>query len=249
MRRSWRDGAAGAAGIVGFLVLWEIIGRLGLAGLTWPPLTSVLTLLLDPNRFGLFQRAVAATVGSAAKGFAIGAVLGFGLAAVMHVLPRLKPGADRLAAVVNAIPGVALGPILIVTFSREATPAALAATHVFFLVYVATAAGLQAATRTHQDLLMVLGASRVSRLVRLEMPAAAPSVVSGLKLALAAAMLGTILGEWFGAPRGLGLLIVNAMQNFQIPLLWAAVLLATVISLALFGLGTLVERVVYRSFR
>jgi NitT/TauT family transport system permease protein len=209
----------------------------------------VLALLGDGGRFPLFRRAVTATVESAAIGFAIGALLGFMLAVLMHVAPRLKPGADRLAAVVNAIPGVALGPILIVTFSREATPAALAATHVFFLVYVATTAGLHAASQTHQDLFSVLGASRLSRLLRLEIPTAVPAVVSGLKLGLAAAMLGAILGEWFGAPRGLGLLIVNAMQNFQIPLLWAAVLLATAISLALFGLATLIERAVYRSFR
>jgi ABC-type nitrate/sulfonate/bicarbonate transport system permease component len=57
------------------------------------------------------------------------------------------------------------------------------------------------------------------------------------------------LGEWFGAPRGLGIVIVNAMQNFQIPLLWAAVLLATVVSLALFGLASAVERAAYGRFR
>ncbi len=55
--------------------------------------------------------------------------------------------------------------------------------------------------------------------------------------------------EWFGAPRGIGILIINAMQNFQINLLWSAVLLAAMVSLFFFGLLTLLERAVYRWFR
>lgn len=69
-----------------------------------------------------------------------------------------------------------------------------------------------------------------------------------MKFATPAAFIGTILGEWFGATRGLGLLMVSAMQNFQIPLLWSAVTIVSTASLIAYGLLSLVERYVHRGF-
>ncbi len=63
-------------------------------------------------------------------------------------------------------------------------------------------------------------------------PNALPSLIDGLKLGTSAAVLGAILGEWFGAPAGLGVLIVSSMQNFQITLLWSAAFLGTAMSAA-----------------
>ena len=63
-----------------------------------------------------------------------------------------------------------------------------------------------------------------------------------------AALIGTVIGEWFGAPRGLGVLIVNAMQNFQIALLWSVVVLIAMTSLTLYLLLTMLERACYARF-
>ena len=65
---------------------------------------------------------------------------------VAYVLPPLRPGLDRLAVTVNAIPAIVLGPIFILLVSRELTPALLAAISVFFLIYVAVASGLRTAS-------------------------------------------------------------------------------------------------------
>jgi NitT/TauT family transport system permease protein len=97
-------------------------------------------------------------------------------------------------------------------------------------------------------LFTVLGASRLQRLWRLDLPAALPALSSGLKLAVPVSLIGAVIGEWFGAPRGLGVLIVNAMQNFQIPLLWSAVTLIAASSLTLYALLTLLERACYARF-
>ena len=247
-RRS-ADFLLGLAGVVLFLALWQIVGVYRLAGLTWPPLTSVLATLLDPRRAVLFAHAATATFSAAGSGFAIGTALGVAVAAGVHLAPSLRPGVDRLAAMVNALPGIALGPILIVTLSPAAAPTALASISVFFLTYVAASGGLSSATQANQDFFTVLGAGRLVRLWRLELPAALPTIASGVRLALAAAMIGAILGEWFGAPHGLGLVIVGAMQNFQIPLLWSAVLLVAIASIGLYGIATLLETAAYRRFR
>jgi ABC-type nitrate/sulfonate/bicarbonate transport system permease component len=243
------DFVLGVIGIALFLAAWQIIGAFHLVGLTWPTLTSVLDTLFDPARGPLFVRAVGATFAAAGGGFAIGTVLGVAVAAGVHLAPALRPGVDRLATVVNALPGIALGPILIVTLSPAVTPFALATINVFFLTYVAANAGLSSSAQAGQDLFSVLGANRVARLRRLELPAALPIIASGCRLSLPAALVGAILGEWFGAPHGLGLIIIGAMQNFQIPLLWSAVLLIAAASIVLYGLATLLEKAVYRRFR
>ena len=81
------------------------------------------------------------------------------------------------------------------------------------------------------------------------MPSAIPDLLSGLKTAVGNALIGAIVGEWFGAPRGLGVVIINAMQNFQIALMWAAVLLLAAIALASYALLDMLEAAVERRLR
>jgi NitT/TauT family transport system permease protein len=91
-------------------------------------------------------------------------------------------------------------------------------------------------------LLTTFGATRWQRLTRLQAFAAVPAVLSGMKIAAGSAMIGAIVGEWFGAPSGLGVVVLNSMQNFQIPLLWATVLVIGAITLASYGSLSLLER-------
>jgi ABC-type nitrate/sulfonate/bicarbonate transport system permease component len=248
VRPGARDVVLGTLGIALFMAMWETIGRLGLAGISWPPLSAVLDMLGDESRWALFRRALAATLEETATGYLWGTASGLALAALAHLLPPLRRGSDRLAAVLNSVPSIALGPIFLVLLSRESTPAAVSSIHVFFIVYVSVGSGLQRAGAAHRDLFSVLGADRLKRFRRLELPAALPALASGLRLAWPAALIGAIIGEWFGAPRGIGILIINAMQNFQIVLLWCAVLLAVGSSLVVYGLLTLLERFAYARY-
>ena len=167
---------------------------------------------------------------------------------VSYVLPPLRPGLDRLAVTVNAIPAVVLGPIFILLVSRELTPALLAAISVFFLIYVAVASGLRTASAGLTAMMTTFGAGSWQRLRYLDLPSAVPSLLSGVKVSVTAAMIGAVVGEWFGAPTGLGIVILNTMQNFEIPLMWAAVLLVALISLAGYGAAHAAERYVARRF-
>jgi NitT/TauT family transport system permease protein len=228
------------------LCAWEVAGRNGLLGKTLPALSQVLSVYGEGPRRALLFRSAAATLGSAAAGYAAGACAGAATAVLAHLVPFLRGGLDRLAVLVNALPVIALGPVLIITAGREGTPAALAAVPVFFLLYTSSAVGLRGASRRLELVFTTLGASRCQRLLKLESVAALPSVLSGMKIAAGSAMIGAIVGEWFGAPSGLGVVVLNSMQNFQIPLLWATVIVIATITLSSYGLLTLVERAVRR---
>jgi ABC-type nitrate/sulfonate/bicarbonate transport system permease component len=237
-----------ALGVVLFLALWQWVGKAGIAGPVLPAVSDVVVTLFAPENFPLLARSALSTLASAAKGLLFGSSLAVLLAIIMRLLPPLRPGLDRLSLLVNATPPIALGPILIVVFSRSQTPTVLAGIQVFFLFYVAASSGFAAASPALNDVMTAFGASSWRRLLHLELPSALPNLASGLKAAVSASFIGAILGEWFGAPQGLGLVILNAMQNFQIRLMWAAVTVAAVMSLTGFLVAAALEEAVSRRF-
>jgi NitT/TauT family transport system permease protein len=235
-------------GQLSILAAWQLLAQSGAAGLTVPTPANVVRVYLQTRFAALLFRSAIATVTSAAGGLAAGAVLGSVTAVVSYLLPPLRPGLDRLAVTVNAIPAIILGPIFILLVSRELTPMLLATIAVFFLIHVAVSSGLRAASAGLAAMLATFGAGRWQRLRYLDLPSALPSFLSGLKVSVTAAMIGAIVGEWFGAPTGLGIVILNTMQNFEIPLMWAAVLLVAAISLTGYGAVHLAERFAARRF-
>jgi len=235
-------------GLEKIFALWQFAGKAGVAGSALPPLSDVVNTLRDPETLALLTLSAKYTLASAAKGLFFGSSLAVLLAAVMHLLPPLRPGLDRLAVLVNATRPIAIGPILIVVFSRSQTPAALAGIQVFFIFYVAASSGLAAASPALRRVMAGFGANAWKQMMHLELPAALPHLASGLKASVSAAFLGAILGEWFGAPQGLGLMILSAMQDFQIRLMWAAVSVAVAMSLTAFLAAALLEKFLSRRF-
>lgn len=246
--RQWVKVVYAIAGAAVLLIAAQLIGQFQLAGRAWPPLTDVIAYAATPAGAGLLWRNTLVTLSSAAQGFVLGAVVAVLGAALALVLPVVRPGLDRFAAILHAVPTIALAPLLITTVGREDAPAVIAALSVGFVMFVTMASGFANTSPAHQDLFTVIGASRMRRLARLELPRAVPAFFDGLTLSAPAAILGATIGEWFGAPMGLGLVIVSAMQNYQMALLWAAALAATVMSLLAYLILIQLQRVAMRRF-
>jgi ABC-type nitrate/sulfonate/bicarbonate transport system permease component len=247
-QRFLRDFFYGAIGVLCLLAAWQIVGVSGIAGKTVSAPAAVLAIYRQPPLAALLVRSARATIFSAVLGFAAGTLFGIATALIAHLLPILRPGLDRLAVVLNSTPAIALGPIFIILVSRELTPALLATIPSFFIVYVAAIAGLGTASPALTAMLTTFGARKHQLLFYLDLPAALPSLLSGMKVSVTAAMIGTIVGEWFGAPAGLGVVMINTLENFQMPLMWATILVVASISLAGYGLLTLAEHWAARRF-
>jgi sulfonate transport system permease protein len=246
-----RRSTAVALGVVGaalFVVAWEWTGRAGAFGRTWVPLSDIVDELTDPARRPLLERAARATFGRAALGLAFG----FGLAALAASLASMVPAAratvGRVAVSLNAVPWIALGPLLMVTVDRDTAPAVIAALAVFFPAFTSIATGLDAVRRESLDLFTSFGAPRARAFALLRAPGALPMFMVALKLAAPAALIGAIFGEWFGAERGLGLLLLTSMQNFVVAQLWAVALLCAGVAMALYALFSALERLARRRF-
>lgn len=246
--RTSRKIAYAVGGALLLIVVAQLIGQFQLAGRAWPPLTDVLAYVSSASGGSLIWRNLLVTLAAAGQGFVLGTAVALLGATLALVVPMLRPGLDRFAAILNAVPTIALAPLLITTAGREGTPAVIAALSVGFVMFVSLASGFANTSGAHQDLLTVFGSSRVRRLTLLELPRAVPAFLDGLALAAPAAILGATIGEWFGAPQGIGLLLVSAMQNYQMALLWAAALAATLASLLAYLLLVQIQRLAVRRF-
>lgn len=222
--------AAAACGVVLMFVAWEVAGRTHALGASFPPFSEVVAYAAAPADRGFLAESVLRTAREAAFGFAAGASAAIVLALFAALVPAAAPGIERFAAIVNGIPIIAVGSICAVTFPADANPPAVAALGSFFVVFVATVSGLAAAPAIHHDLFAALGASSWTALWRLRVPAAIPASVDGLRASAPIAVVGAIIGEWFGSRPGLGALLINAMQNYQIALLWSAALLGALLA-------------------
>jgi sulfonate transport system permease protein len=228
------------AGGLCLLLLWELVGLRGALGGSIPTIEATLAELRD--RWEVLSRAASATTLRALSGGLVGLAVGIVAAAMTAWVPRAVGPTLRTAVVINSIPVVALGPVLMSLPVRPRIPEIFAAMAVVFSTVVTASAGFRSVSPASQDVFRAYGAGRAQRFFRLQTPSALPFLADALRLAVPAGILGAILGEWFGADLGLGVLMISAMRNIQYSLLWATALLAVVISVIGYVIGTLLER-------
>jgi NitT/TauT family transport system permease protein/putative hydroxymethylpyrimidine transport system permease protein len=176
-------------------------------------------------------------------GFALALAIGVAIALVLHVSPVLRRAVYPLVVASQAIPVVVIAPILVIWFGFGLTPKLIVIALIcFFPVVVNTLDGLQSVDRDQVKMMRTLGASRLDLLRRLELPSALPFLFSGAKVAVAVAVIGAVFGELVGSDAGLGHAIQVGTAQLETARVFAAVLILSVMAIALFGLVALIER-------
>lgn len=147
----------------------------------------------------------------------------------------------------QTIPIVVIAPLLLIWFGFGMTPKIIVVTlYTFFPITVAFAAGLAAADREALILLQTLGAGKLQTLRLLKIPQALPYLFTGLRISVVYAVVGAVVAEWSGAQRGLGIFVLLMRNSFRTDLVIAAIMVIALLSLMLFLLVGLFERLVVR---
>jgi NitT/TauT family transport system permease protein len=142
----------------------------------------------------------------------------------------------------QAVPIIAFGAIIIIWFGNGIASKAVIAFYLsFFPVAVNTLGGVRRVSQDEIGLLRTFGASRLMILWKLQLPTALPAIFTAIRIGAGLALVGAIVGEWFGASRGLGVVLLTAMFDNQVPLLWAAILLTGLTGTAMFWAVVLVQ--------
>jgi NitT/TauT family transport system permease protein len=176
-------------------------------------------------------------------GFLIGAALGVALAVVLVLVPLLEPIVLPIAVVINAVPAVAFVPLTLIWFGLGmASKIAMAVLAVSFIVFVNALSGLKRLEQGHIDLMRAFGAGPFGILWRLRLPAAAPSIITGLRIGLGRSTIAVIVAEMLGAYGGIGQIVYQSTAQVDYLSVWAAVIAAMLGSLALYGLLVMTDR-------
>lgn len=228
---------------VSLLACWELFVRSGqISPAVLPTPTGIVQALVD--NWDVISGHTLQTLLETVLGLAAATLLGLLLAVMLDVSSWMRRAIYPLLVTSQTIPMIALAPLLLIWFGFDLGPKVLVVTlYCFFPIAVACADGLAG---TEPELLKLLHSMRASRwqvlwLVRL--PGAMPAFFSGLRIAATYSVTGAIFGEYVGAYQGLGIYMQTSANSHAIVLVFAAILVTAVLSLLLFGLVSVIERI------
>ena len=193
----------------------------------------------------LWRDAIFYTAPEAAIGLILGGLLGFGCAVLFASVPFLQRGALPIAASFNSIPIIAISPIAVLWLGfGQPSKIAVVALMVFAPLVINAFKGLYSIEPQSLELMTSLAASGRDVFWKLRLPHALPYVFTALKVGTTLAMIGALVAEFFNAQHGLGVTLSNNIQVAKMPIAWAAIVVAAMVGLALFGGVSLIERAV-----
>jgi len=182
------------------------------------------------------------TLWTTMAGFAIAVAFGVVLGLIVGWSRTIYRGLYPVMIGFNSVPKVAVVPILIMWFGIGEVPAILTAFLIsFFPIVVNVATGLASMEPELEDVLRALGAKKLDIMLKVGIPRTQPYLFGSLKVAITLAFVGTIVSETVGANAGLGYLIALAGSNFQVPLVFAALILLAVEGIAMYAVFAYAE--------
>ena len=228
--------AAPLTGLVGVLVIWELIVRAFQVSPLILPAPSRIAAEF-PAISGNILRNAAFTLGEAVSGLALGATMALIAAVALSALPPLRRVTFPLLIASQVVPSVVFAPIILVWFGYGVfSKVLIAAIICFFPIVVNTSQGLTAVAPELLELAQTVGARKARVFLRIRLPNAMPYFVTSLKPATTLAMIGAVVGEFIGGDVGLGSSIIMYIRFLNMPAMFATVVLLIAGGLLLFAL-------------
>ncbi|MDJ1157385.1 ABC transporter permease [Chelatococcus sp. SYSU_G07232] len=176
-------------------------------------------------------------------GFVLAILFGLALGLAVGASRFLYAGVYPLLVGFNAIPKVAVVPILVIWFGVGWLPAVLTAFMIsFFPIVVNVATGLATIEPEVEDVLRALGASKRDIMLKVGIPRSLPYFFGSLKVAITLAYVGSVIAEYNASKNGIGNLMARASADFNVPLLFAALIALAVLGVAIYAIMAAMER-------
>jgi len=241
--RTLRRGLERSACIVLFLALWELLPRAGWVNPAFlsPPsdVVRAIAALVDN---GQLWKHVTASLQRSLLGLLLAIASGVGLGLLMGAIQRFEAFVDPLLQLFRQVSAFALFPVFLLFLGiGESSKVAIIFWAAFWPVLLNTIGGVKQVDKLLVHSALSMGASRSYIFFRVVLPAASPSIFTGIRLAGAYSITALVAAEMIGAHAGLGFLTLNAQEIFQIPTMYAGILLLALLGLGLNYLLALIE--------
>ncbi len=233
---------APTAVVVGLLVLWEVGTRaFAVPVFLLPPPSAVVAAMA--RHASLLAVASGVTTLEIVLGFALSIAVGIPLALMIFLWPPFARAVLPLLISSQAMPKVAVAPLLLVWFGFGLVPKVLIAFLIaFFPVVINTAVGLAAIEPEKIFLARSMGLGGWDTFFKIRLPDALPAIFAGLKISITLAVVGAVVGEFVGGDAGLGYLLMVANGSMDTQLLFAGIVCLTILGVALYLVVELTER-------
>ena len=228
------------------LTLWQaLVSITDVPSFILPPPLSVLSAL-QKHIAALIQHTLVTSIEIVA-GLLIGTVLGVTSAVLLTITKSSRRWVLPLMVISQSLPVFALAPILTLWLGYGmASKIAMATLIIYFPIVAATFDGLRHTPTAMLDLAHTLNASRSAVLLQIRMPAAFPSIASGIRVAASVAPIGAVVGEWVGSSEGLGYYMLQANGRMQTDAMFAALLCLCLVAVAIYFLiNSLLDKCLY----
>jgi NitT/TauT family transport system permease protein len=228
--------------IVSFFVFWEVACLVfKVSDIILPRPSQIVVELWD--RWPAILPHLVQTLYTTLVGFALGILVGVFFGVLIGSSKLAYDTAYPLLIGFNAIPKVAIVPILVLWFGLGTVPAILSSISIaMFPVVVNVATGLATTEPELEDVLKALRASRMDILWNVGLPRTAPYFFASLKVAITLSFVGTVLAETVAANKGIGNMMMTASSSFNVPLVFCGLLLLAVMGVTLHIVFSLIER-------
>jgi NitT/TauT family transport system permease protein len=228
--------------LVAVLVLWEVAVMLfRIPPYLIPTPKSVVNALI--GEWSRIWRESLVTTYATLGGFALSALIGIPMAVAISYSRLMESLLYPILVFSQSIPKIAIAPLFVVWFGFGIVPKIIAAFLLgFFPVVVSTVQGFKSVEPDMIDLVRSMKASRLQIFAKISLPQALPSIFSGLKVAVTLAVVGAVVGEFVGSNSGIGYVLQIANGNFDLPLMFAALFVLSMIGVLLFAAVDLIEK-------
>lgn len=195
------------------------------------------------NNPGYLAQHTWVTTSETVIGFAIAIIIGELVAVLMVYSSGLEKTLFPVILFAQVIPKIAIAPLFVVWLGFGAEPKILVAVLMaFFPIVIAGVQGLRSVDPEVLELTATMGANPLKTFLKVRLPASLPQLLGGLKVAATLAVTGAVVGEFVGANEGLGYVILQANGNLDTAMLFAALIIMSLLGIVLFGIIELAER-------
>jgi len=230
--------------LIVFILFWELSARFGLSDtfLTSSPSAIVNTTINLAKSNELYIHIIVTTL-ETMVGFIMGTVLGVFIAAVLWYFPFASKVCEPYLITLNALPKVALGPVIIVWAGANYSAVIFMTLLISLIVTIISVYGSFMTTDKEKlTLLQTFNASRLQMFFKVVLPQSVPGIFNALKINVGMSWVGVIMGEFLVSKAGLGYLIIYGSNVFNLSLVMTGVVLLAIIAAAMYFIVALFER-------
>lgn len=229
--------------VLGGILIWELVGRAIGSSLFLATPSQTWTALAELWRSGELWQHTIVSAQEFFYGYALACVAGVLIGLLMASFPAVSAMVGPWVSGLYATPIIAIAPLVILWFGIGIwSKIVVVISVVIFPVIINTEAGVRATDRNLIEAARAFGASRVQIFAKVSLPSALPFILAGLRLGVGRGLIGVVVGELFGARAGVGFMILQAAEAFNMPKLFAGVIVLAAAGIGLTWLCQLAER-------